>query len=76
MVFKPLCCTNHGSTKKAPAGSSLTEMKRLVIDYRELNKQLSKVQMVQAKAYGATKSYLIMTITLDVLVRFLFILSV
>ena len=32
---------------KAPAGSSLTEMS-LVIDYQELNKQLPKVQMVQA----------------------------
>ena len=32
--------------RKAPAGSSLTEMKRLVIDYQELNKQLPKVQMV------------------------------
>ena len=29
---------------KAPAGSSLTETKRLVIDYQELNKQLPKVQ--------------------------------
>ena len=37
---------------KAPAGSSLTQVKRLVIDYQELNKQLPKVQMVQAKAKG------------------------
>ena len=37
---------------KVPAGSSLTETKRLVIDYWELNKQLSKVQMVQAKVKG------------------------
>ena len=35
---------------KVPAGSSLTETKRLVIDNQELNKQLPKVQMVQAKA--------------------------
>ena len=39
---------------KAPAGSSLTESKRLVIDYQELNKQLPKVQMVQAKAKATT----------------------
>ena len=38
--------------QKAPAGSSLTEMKRLEINYRELNKQLPKVQMVQAEARG------------------------
>ena len=37
---------------KAPAGSSLTEMKRLVIDYQELNKQLPMVQMIQAKGKG------------------------
>ena len=35
--------------RKAPAGSSLTETKRLVIDYRELNKQLPKVQTEQVK---------------------------
>ena len=35
---------------KAPAGISLTESRRLVIDYCELNKQLPKVQTVQAKA--------------------------
>ena len=29
---------------KAPAGSSLTDIKRLVIDYSEVNKQLPKVQ--------------------------------
>ena len=40
-------------TCKAPAGSSLTEMKRLVIDYQELNKKLPKVQMVQAKTKDA-----------------------
>ena len=34
---------------KVPAGSSLTESMRLVIDYCELNKQLPKVQMLQAK---------------------------
>ena len=34
---------------KAPPGSSLTEANRLVIDYCELNKQLPKVQTVQAK---------------------------
>ena len=37
---------------KVPTGSSLTETKRLVIDYPEINKQLPKVQMVQAKAKG------------------------
>ena len=37
---------------KTPAGSSLTETKRLVIDYQEPEKQLPKVQMVQAKAKG------------------------
>ena len=37
---------------KAPVGSSLIESKRLVIDYLELNKQLPKVQMVQAIAKG------------------------
>ena len=37
---------------KAPAESSLTETKRLVIDYQELNKQLPKVQTVQTKAKG------------------------
>ena len=35
---------------KAPPGSSLTETKTLVIDYCELNKQLSKVQTAQAKS--------------------------
>ena len=38
--------------QKAPAGSSLTEMKRLVINYRELHKHLPEVQMVQAKVKG------------------------
>ena len=38
---------------KAPLGSSLTETKRLVIDYHELNKQLPKVQTVQAKSKGS-----------------------
>ena len=38
--------------QKAQAGSSLTDMKRLVVDYRELNKQVPKVQMVQVKAKG------------------------
>ena len=37
----------------APVGSSLTEMKRLVIHYQEVNKQLPKVQMVQMKAKHA-----------------------
>ena len=37
---------------KAPAGSSLTEITRLVINYQDLNKQLPKVQMVQVKAKG------------------------
>ena len=37
---------------KTPAGSSLTEAKRLVMDYQELNKQLPKVQMVLAKTKG------------------------
>ena len=37
---------------KVPAGSSLMEMKQLVFDYQELNRQLPKVQMVQAKAKG------------------------
>ena len=34
---------------KAPAGSSLTETKRLVINYQELNKQLPKVQTFKQK---------------------------
>ena len=38
---------------KAPPGSSLTETKRLVIDYLELNKQLPKVQTVYAKYKGS-----------------------
>ena len=38
---------------KAPAGISLSETKRLVIDYQECNKQLPKMQMVQAKAKSA-----------------------
>ena len=38
---------------KAPPGSSLTESKRLVIDYCELNKQLPKVQTAQAKSKGS-----------------------
>ena len=38
---------------KAPPGSSLTETKRLVIDYCEHNKQLPKVQTVQAKSKGS-----------------------
>ena len=37
---------------KAPAGSSFMETKRLIIDYQELNKQLPKMQMAQAKAKG------------------------
>ena len=37
---------------KVPAGRPLTETKRLVIYYQELNKQLPKVQMVQVKAKG------------------------
>ena len=39
---------------KAASGSSLTETKILVIDYCELNKQLLKVQTVQAKSKGST----------------------
>ena len=38
---------------KATPGSSLTEIKRLVIDYCELNKPLPKVQTVQAKSKGS-----------------------
>ena len=38
---------------KAPPGSSLTKTKRLVIDYCELNKQLPKVQTVQAESKGS-----------------------
>ena len=49
--------------QKAPAGSSLTEMKRLVIDNGEQNKQLPKVQMVQAKAKGTIA--LIETVKID-----------
>ena len=64
MVFKSLCCTNHGSEPcKAPTGSSLTETKRLVIDYQELNKQLPKVQIVQAKVKGTI--VLIKTVKID-----------
>ena len=38
---------------KAPPGSFLTETKRLVFDYHELNKQLPKVQTAQAKFKGS-----------------------
>ena len=38
---------------KVPPRSSLTETKRLVIDYHELNKQPLKVQIVQAKSKGS-----------------------
>ena len=38
---------------EAPPGSSLTETKGLVIDYHEFNKQLPKVQTVQAKSKGS-----------------------
>ena len=38
---------------KAPLGSSVTETKRLVIDYHEPNKQLPKVQTVQVKSKGS-----------------------
>ena len=37
---------------KAPVGSLLTGTKRLVINYQKLNKQLTKVQTVQAKVKG------------------------
>ena len=40
---------------KTPPGSSLTETKRLVTNYCELNKQLPKVQTVQAKSKGSTE---------------------
>ena len=42
----PIIVVHH----KAPPGSSLTETKRLVIAYHELNKQFPKVQTVQAKS--------------------------
>ena len=35
--------------RKSKLGAPLAEMKRLVIDYRELKKQTPKVQMTQAK---------------------------
>ena len=39
---------------KAPPGSSLTQTKRLVIDYHELNKQLPEVKVaVQPKSKGS-----------------------
>ena len=38
---------------KVLPGSSLTETKRLVIDYHQLKKQLLKVQTVQAKSKGS-----------------------
>ena len=38
---------------KALPGSSLTETKRLVIDYCELNKQIPTVQTVQARSKGS-----------------------
>ena len=38
---------------KAPPRSSLTETKRLVIVYQELNKQLPIVQTAQAKSQGS-----------------------
>ena len=35
--------------RKSKPGIPLTETKRLVIDYREMNKQIPKVQTTQAK---------------------------
>ena len=51
--FSPYAASIMMVPHKAPAGSSSTKSKRLVIDYCELNKQLPKVQTVQAKAKGA-----------------------
>ena len=36
--------------RKSKPGAPLAETKRLVIDYRELNKQISKAQTTQAKS--------------------------
>ena len=35
--------------RRSKPGSTLTETKRLVIDYHELNKQIPKIQSTQAK---------------------------
>ena len=53
--MKSICSPNYMAPHKAPPGSSLTETKRLVIDYCELNKQLPEVQTAQAKSKGKKK---------------------
>ena len=40
-------------TRKSKPGVPLAKMKRLVIDYHELNKQISKVQIEQEKSKGS-----------------------
>ena len=52
MVFKSLCCTDHGSAKQGTNRKFINRDKRLAINYQEINKQLSRVQMVQVKAKG------------------------
>ena len=39
--------------RKSKPGAPLAETKRLVIDYRELNKQIPKVQTITAKSKGS-----------------------
>ena len=39
--------------RKSKPGTPLAETKRLVIDYRDLNKQIPKVQTTQAKSKGS-----------------------
>ena len=53
MLNKSLCHTSHCGSRKSKAGTILAETKKLVIDYRELNKQIPKVQMTQAKSKGS-----------------------
>ena len=52
MLSESLCHTSHCSSKKGKPGATQAETKWLVIDYRELDKQIPKVQMTQAKATG------------------------
>ena len=40
--------------RKSKQGIPLTETKRLVIDFHELNKQIPKVQTTQAKSKGSS----------------------
>ena len=49
--------------RKSKPGAPLAEMKRLVIDYRELNRQILEVQTTQAKSKSSLA--LIETVKID-----------